>query len=85
MPPSPIQLNPISTGGITNGLDLTAAYLRFKVQKELADMVCAMADIGDRSQDYDSGKAGNTLWWLWLIVRALVNGRHADKQYKKEI
>jgi hypothetical protein len=33
-----------------------------------------MADIGDRGQDYDSGKASNTLWWLWLIVRSALKG-----------
>ncbi|KIW30748.1 uncharacterized protein PV07_02452 [Cladophialophora immunda] len=64
-----------SSGGITNGLDLTAAYLHYKVQKELADLVCAMAEVGDRAQDYGSGKASNTLWWMWLILRSLVKGK----------
>ncbi|OAP64075.1 hypothetical protein AYL99_00047 [Fonsecaea erecta] len=63
------------SGGITNGLDLTAAYLHHKVQKELADLVCAMAEVGDRPQDYDSGKASNTLWWMWLVLRSLVKGK----------
>ncbi|KAH0847794.1 hypothetical protein AYO21_04001 [Fonsecaea monophora] len=41
-----------SSGAITNGLDLTAAYLHDKFQKELADLVCGMAEVGDRGQDY---------------------------------
>jgi hypothetical protein len=52
-----------------------AAYLHQKVQRELADLVCAMAEIGDRGQDYDSGKATNTLWWLWLILRSAIRGK----------
>jgi hypothetical protein len=70
-------------GGITNGLDLTAAYLHYKVQKELADLVCAMAEIGDRPQDYDVGKASNTLWWLWLVLRSLVKGKTKHGKDKK--
>ncbi|KIW19347.1 hypothetical protein PV08_03642 [Exophiala spinifera] len=73
-----------TSGGITNGLDLTAAYLHHKVQKELADLVCAMADVGDRSQDYESGKAGNTLWWIWLVLRSLVKSKPKSNQGKKE-
>ncbi|KIX93183.1 uncharacterized protein Z520_11037 [Fonsecaea multimorphosa CBS 102226] len=75
-----------SSGGITNGLDLTAAYLHYKVQKELADLVCAMAEVGDRAQDYDSGKASNTLWWMWLILRSLVKGKSkgGNKHQQKE-
>ncbi|KIX04528.1 uncharacterized protein Z518_05398 [Rhinocladiella mackenziei CBS 650.93] len=68
-----------TSGGITNGLDLTAAYLHYKVQKELADLVCAMAEIGDRSQDYDGGKASNMLWWIWLIIRSAIKGKMGTK------
>ncbi|EXJ61545.1 hypothetical protein A1O7_01973 [Cladophialophora yegresii CBS 114405] len=64
-----------TSGGITNGLDLAAAYLHAKVQKELADLVCAMAEIGDRGQDYDSGRVSNGLWWIWLIQRAFFRGK----------
>ncbi|KAK5227728.1 hypothetical protein LTR47_008535 [Exophiala xenobiotica] len=72
-----------TSGGITNGLDLTAAYLHYKVQKELADLVCAMAEIGDRPQDYDVSKASNTLWWLWLVLRSMVKGKTKHGKDKK--
>ncbi|EXJ76856.1 hypothetical protein A1O3_10501 [Capronia epimyces CBS 606.96] len=68
-----------SSGGITNGLDLTAAYLHYKVKTELADLVCAMAEIGDRNQDYNSSRATTTLWWVWLIVRSLVASKSKAK------
>jgi hypothetical protein len=76
----------ILSGGITNGLDLTAAYLHHKVQRELADLVCAMADVGDRGQEYDSGKISNVLWWIWLILRSAVRGKTGGggKDGKKE-
>src|ERR1700749_2493692 len=73
-----------ATAGITNGLDLTAAYLHYKVQKELADLVCAMAEIGDRGQDYDSGKVSNALWWIWLIHRAFFRGIGKGKGVSKD-
>lgn len=47
---------------------MTAAYLHSKVSKELADLVCAMAEVGDRGQDYGTGNTANTLWWLSLIL-----------------
>lgn len=74
-----IYLTPISIGGVTNGLDLAGAYLRHKVQRELADLVCAMADVDDRGQDYDTGKAANTLWWIWLILKSAIKGSKAEK------
>jgi hypothetical protein len=48
------------------------------VQRELADLVCAMAEIGDRGQDYDTGKVSNVLWWIWLIQRAFFKGKPKD-------
>jgi len=71
-----------TSGGITNGFDLTAAYLHYKVRKELADLVCAMAEIGDRPQDYGTGKASNTLWWIWLLVRSMVKGGNTSNDNK---
>jgi hypothetical protein len=61
---------------------LTAAYLHYKVRKELADLVCAMAEIGDRPQDYGTGKASNTLWWIWLLVRSMVKGGNTSNDNK---
>ncbi|RMZ79690.1 hypothetical protein DV738_g3230, partial [Chaetothyriales sp. CBS 135597] len=42
-----------SSGGITNGHDMVAAYLRKKVHPQVAQIVCATAEVGDRPQKYD--------------------------------
>ncbi|SPO07737.1 uncharacterized protein DNG_10432 [Cephalotrichum gorgonifer] len=44
-----------SSGGITNGNDLVAAYARGgkHFSPPLAEFVCKMADVGDRPQRYD--------------------------------
>lgn len=33
-----------------------------------------MAEIGDRGQEYDTGKVSNVLWWIWLIQKAFFKG-----------
>lgn len=38
---------------MTNGIDMVAAYLKEKFDPKLAAIVCAMADVGDRKQEYD--------------------------------
>jgi hypothetical protein len=58
------------TGGITNGLDMVAAYLREKYPGPLSDTVCMLADVGDRGQEYRTGKVVSNGLWLWAIVRA---------------
>lgn len=57
--------------GITNGHDLVAAYIRERCSKELSDLVCAMADIGDRGQEYGTGNMADKAWWVGLIFRSL--------------
>jgi hypothetical protein len=59
-----------ATGGITNGLDMVAAYLREKYPGPLSDTVCMLADVGDRGQEYGTGKVKINGMWLWAIVRA---------------
>lgn len=39
-------------GGITNGIDLIVGYLRENYPATLVDVVCAMADVGDRALEY---------------------------------
>ena len=58
--------------GVTNGQDMVAAYIRNKWPGPTAEAVLAMADVGDRPQAYESGKAMNNAWWLWTLVRAWV-------------
>ena len=57
-------------GGITNGQDMVAAYVREKWPGPLSDTVCAMADVGDREVEYKNGTVKENSWWLWLILRA---------------
>lgn len=57
-------------GGITNGLDMTAAYIRQRFPGPLADTVCALADVRDRGTQYETGKVREVAWWIWLIHRS---------------
>jgi len=78
--PSPSSIYSHRLGGITNGQDMVAAYLHdlhehtVTIPKELADLVCAMADVGGRGQDYDNTSAGETAFWLWLIIKSWIRG-----------
>lgn len=50
-----------------------AAYIRSgkHFPAPLADIVCEMADVGDRAQVYEKGQSTFTIGFLWQIVRAL--------------
>ena len=68
-----------TSGGITNGLDMVAAYLHSRqsvhgISTELADLVCRMADVGERKQEYDVGGVSEGGWWLLLILRSWWRG-----------
>lgn len=63
-----------TAAGITNGHDCVAAYIKAHFNSELADVVCRMCDIGDRSRDYDTGQASETAWWMSRILTAAVKG-----------
>jgi len=41
-----------TSGGVTNGTDMIAAYLRENFDQQLVKIVCALADVGDRGQEY---------------------------------
>ena len=43
-----------SSGAVTNGTDMMAAFLRETgvVAPEVVGLVCALTDVGDRAQDY---------------------------------
>ncbi|QKX63918.1 uncharacterized protein TRUGW13939_11090 [Talaromyces rugulosus] len=43
-----------TAGGITNGLDLVASYIRATYPKEVAEFVCSMAEVGDRPLKYEA-------------------------------
>lgn len=59
-----------ASAGVTNGQDMVAAYIREKWPGPTAEAILAMADVGDRQQEYGSSKASNNAWWLWTVVRA---------------
>ena len=41
-----------TSGGVTNGMDAVAAFVRKMYAPEVAELVCAMADVGGRGQLY---------------------------------
>ena len=73
-----------SSGGITNGLDLTIGYMRSKYSSELVDLICELADVGDRSVEYERGKAGMGLSMVWIVVRSVWNGIWGSGSVKRE-
>ncbi|KAH8675708.1 ThiJ/PfpI family protein [Xylariales sp. PMI_506] len=60
-----------SSGGITNGNDLVAAYTRQKSEffpSALAELGAQLVDVGDRDQRYNPGQ---TAWTLSLVLKIL--------------
>ena len=41
-----------TSGAVTNGTDMVAAYIKDTFDPRLAKLVCALADVGDREQEY---------------------------------
>lgn len=60
-------------GGITNGQDMVAAYIREKWPGPTTEAVLAAAD-GDRGAEYRTGQAAENVWWLWQIFRGWMIG-----------
>lgn len=61
----------ILSGGITNGLEMIAAYIRQKFPGPAGEAAVALAGVGDKGVEYDHGKTRETFWWLWQILRAV--------------
>jgi transcriptional regulator GlxA family with amidase domain len=59
------------SGGITNGHDLIAMYLRTIVAEPLVKTILGMADVPERSLKYDSAPTTDNLFFLWQVLRAL--------------
>lgn len=59
-------------GGITNGQDLVAAYIRETWPGPTTEAVLAAADVGDRGAEYRTGQAAENVWWLWQISRGWI-------------
>ncbi|KAK3328827.1 class I glutamine amidotransferase-like protein [Apodospora peruviana] len=65
-----------SSGGVTNGNDLVAAYMRQSrhFPGPVGEMAMTLTDTGDRPQKYGSGQAVFTLGIVWQILKAVVMG-----------
>ncbi|KAH1485174.1 hypothetical protein KXV81_004393 [Aspergillus fumigatus] len=59
------------SGGITNGHDLIAMYLRTIVAEPLVKTILGMSDVPQRSLKYDSAPTTDNLFFLWQVLRAL--------------
>ena len=63
-----------TAAGITNGNDCVAAYIKAHFNVELADIVCRMADVGDRPREYETSQMVEGMWWVSRILRAVFKG-----------
>ncbi|EAW09266.1 DJ-1/PfpI family protein [Aspergillus clavatus NRRL 1] len=59
------------SGGITNGHDLVAQYLRTIVAEPLVKTILAMADVPERSLSYESAVTTDNFFFLWQVLKAL--------------
>ncbi|KAJ5198081.1 uncharacterized protein N7498_007198 [Penicillium cinerascens] len=58
-------------GGVTNGHDLVAAYLRAKYPAPLVNTVLAVADVTPRPVRYQTAALTDTIYVLFQIIRAI--------------
>jgi putative intracellular protease/amidase len=63
----------ICAGGITNGHDLVAGYLRENYPAALVNTILATADIPPRPAAYGSTTTSDFAYVLWQVVRAVPN------------
>jgi putative intracellular protease/amidase len=77
--PVPLLLADIGEGGITNGQEMVAAYMRQSFPGPATEAVIAMADVGDKGIDYANGKTAENVWWLWQILKAALIGSRKRK------
>jgi hypothetical protein len=59
---------------------MVAAYLRENFPGPASEAVIAMADVGEKGISYSTSKSGETLWWLWQILKALSVGNGKRKR-----
>lgn len=68
------------TGGITNGQEMVAEYIRETFPGPASEAALAMADVGQKGIDYTNGKWRENLWFLWQILKALTLGNGKPKK-----
>ena len=59
---------------------MVAAYIREKLPGPATEAVLEMAGVGDKGIDYTRSKSGDTMWWLWQIIKAVVVSNKASKK-----
>ncbi|KAF1951524.1 class I glutamine amidotransferase-like protein [Byssothecium circinans] len=69
-----------SSGGITNGMDMVAVYMKNKWPGPLSDTVLALADVEVRPAEYGQGKVGFIASFMLLIARAWFRGLTSRKK-----
>jgi hypothetical protein len=67
-------------GGITNGQEMVAQFMRENFPGPASETVIAMADVGDKGIEYTINKWRDTLWWLWQILKALTVGNGKSRK-----
>ncbi|KAL2168107.1 hypothetical protein VTG60DRAFT_371 [Thermothelomyces hinnuleus] len=70
-----------TSGGVTNGNDLVAAYARTsgRIPGPVAEFGLVMVDVGDRPQRYSKGQVAFGLGILWQILKAVFIGAGKKK------
>ena len=70
-----------SSGGVTNGNDLVAAYCREsgRFPGPVAEFACKVADVGDRSQLYSKSQSAFTVGIVWQLIKAWFIGAGKEK------
>ena len=58
-------------GGVTNGHDLVAEYLRENYPAPLVNTVLGAADIAHRSLQYQTTATRDSAFFMWQIIRAI--------------
>lgn len=58
---------------------MIAAYIRENFPGPAAEAAIEMAGVGDKGIEYTKSKSGETLWWLWQILKALIVGNKKVK------
>lgn len=58
---------------------MIAAFLREKIPGPLSEIICTMADVGDKGEFYEMDKHVETTWWIGQVLRALFLGKKASR------
>ncbi|KAK3717444.1 hypothetical protein LTR37_005834 [Vermiconidia calcicola] len=73
-----------TSGGICNGLEMIAAFIKEKIPGPMSEAICAMADVGDKGEYYNSSVGVDNAWWLGQILRALFLGKRSPQLKRRE-